>query len=202
MGVSDNGEYVVFESSDGLTPGALNGVTGTNIEGQVTVVQNVYEYHDGNVYLISDGQDRSNFEGAASTVRVEGMSHSGGDILFTTADQLVGQDVDTEIDLYDARIDGGFPAPTSLLPTCSGDACQGPLTGAPVLLSPGSEFQAGGNPPLSESVSAAQPKSKAKAKRKAKSKAKRCPTGRAGEHGRCAAVKKATRAVKLARGGR
>ena len=36
VGVSDNGEYVAFESSDGLTPGALNGVTETNVEGLVT----------------------------------------------------------------------------------------------------------------------------------------------------------------------
>jgi hypothetical protein len=70
------------------------------------------------------------------------------------------------------------------------------------LLSPGSEFQAGGNPPLEETAPAAKPKSKAKAKPKVKSKAKRCLKGRAGGHGRCVAVKKATRAGESARGGR
>ena len=77
-----------------------------------------------------------------------GLSPSGADIFFETADRLVPQALDTQQALYDARIDGGFPAPVSLLPTCTGDACQGQLSPAPTLLSPGSEFQAGGNPPL------------------------------------------------------
>lgn len=177
--VSDNGEYVAFESADGLTPGALNGLATTNTEnGDTIYFENVYEYHDGSVYLISDGQDRSTVEDTSS-VKVYGMSH-GGDIFFTTADQLVPQDLDTEVDLYDARIGGGFPPPVSLLPSCQGDACQGPLTGAPVLLSPGSEFQAGGNPPLAQALPAAKPKAKAK------TRAKGCKKGYAkGKGGRC-----------------
>ncbi len=175
LAVSDDGAYVVFQSIDGLTPGALNGEA-----------NNVYEYHDGNVYLISDGQDNT------SVVRVRGLSPSGQDIFFETADRLVPQDLDTQEDLYDARIDGGFPAPVSLLPSCTGDACQGPLSPAPVLLSPGSEFQAGGNPPLAEPTLAAKPIPKAKPKgcrrgfvkkqtkcvKRPKAKAKRSARGR------------------------
>ena len=150
--VSDNGEYVAFESADGLTPGALNGLATTNTEnGDTIYFENVYEYHDGSVYLISDGQDTLDCRGHLVRQSLWGCRHRG-DIFFTTADQLVPQDLDTEVDLYDARIDGGFPPPVSLLPSCQGDACQGPLTGAPVLLSPGSEFQAGGNPPLAASA--------------------------------------------------
>ena len=76
------------------------------------------------------------------------------------------QDLDTQLDLYDARIDGGFPAPVSLLPSCTGDACQGQLSSAPTLLSPGSEFQAGETPPLVSPapVATAKPKPKAKPK--------------------------------------
>jgi hypothetical protein len=159
--VSNDGSYVVFQSPDGLTPGALNGIVRTGGEGQQYGLNNVYEFHDGNVYLISDGLDTSSVENG-SAVQLEGISSSGEDIYFRTADQLVPQDLDTEVDIYDARIDGGFPAPVSLLPSCSGDACQGELSSAPVLLSPGSEFQAGGNPPLtgSEPAPAAKPKSK------------------------------------------
>jgi hypothetical protein len=181
--VSENGEYVAFQSTDGLTPGALNGLSTVNTETERTIyLHNVYEYHDGSVYLISDGQDTSTVE-EGSSVRLEAMSPSGRDIFFTTADQLVPQDLDTEVDLYDARIDGGFPAPASLLPTCQGDACQGPLTGAPVLLSPGSEFQAGGNPPLVETSSAPKPKPKAKAKG--------CKKGQMKRRGRCVKSPKA-----------
>ncbi len=160
LAVSDDGAYVVFQSADGLTPGALNGAG-----------SNVYEYHAGNVYLISDGQR------AAGLV---GMSPSGADIFLKTVDQLVPQDTDTNPDMYDARAGGGFPAPVSLLPSCEGDACQGPLTGAPVLLSPGSEFQAGGNPPLSESAPATKPKPKPKAK-----KVRVCKRGYVNRRGRC-----------------
>ena len=60
----------------------------------------------------------------SSNVQLIGTDASGRDVFFTTADQLVGQDTDTDIDIYDARVDGGFPAP-ALSPSCSGDACQG-----------------------------------------------------------------------------
>jgi hypothetical protein len=159
VAVSDDGAYVAFESPDGLTKGALNGVDGA---------ENVYEYHDGNVYLISDGQDTSfslrEREGAGSAVQLVGMSPSGDDIFFATSDRLVPQALSTGRALYDAHIDGGFPAPASLLPTCSGDACQGPLSAAPTLLSPGSQFQAGETPPLTAPAPALAVKPKAKAK--------------------------------------
>ncbi len=153
LAVSNDGAFVVFQSADGLTSGALNG-----FRSEVTGIyaNNVYEYRDGEVYLISDGQDTNTVEGH-SVVSVNGVSPSGQDIFFETADRLVPQDLDTETDVYDARIDGGFPAPVSLLPSCSGDACQGQLSPSPVLLSPGSEFQAGGNPPLAVTAPTTKP---------------------------------------------
>jgi Tol biopolymer transport system component len=190
VAVSDNGAYVVFQSADGLTPAALNGVTTNRINSEggeePIAINNVYEYHAGNVYLISDGKDTSILDGSFSTVDVDGMSPSGDDIFFDTADSLVPQDVDTGPDLYDARIDGGFPAPVSLLPSCQGDACQGELSPSPVLLSPGSEFQAGGNPPLSESAPAAKPRPEVKAKR--------CRRGYVNKNGRCVRKLKAKKA--------
>ena len=61
MTVSADGAYVFFESTDGLTPQAFNQVIigENNIEGTKVYAENVYEYHDGNVYLISDGRDLS-----------------------------------------------------------------------------------------------------------------------------------------------
>jgi hypothetical protein len=109
--ISENGSYVVFQSSDALTP-QVHG--GTN---------NVYEWQDGNVYLISDGTD------SQSNAGLIGMDATGENIFFVTADKLVGQDTDEDYDVYDARVDGGFPAPTPE-PSCSGEACQGPLTGS------------------------------------------------------------------------
>jgi hypothetical protein len=168
--VSDDGAFVAFQSADGLTAQAPPGFN------------SVYEYHDGNVYLISDGE-------SGATLR--GMTGSGGDIFFETEDQLVAQDVDTNLDVYDARVDGGFPAPVSLLPTCQGDSCQGPLSGAPVLLSPGSEFQAGGNPQLS--VSEPEPAAK---KSKPKAKPVKCKRGYVKKSARCVKAKGVKRARK------
>ena len=55
---------------------------------------NVYEYHAGNVYLISDGQDVSAAEYFSEVVLL-GTDPSGRDVFFTTSDALVGQDTDT-----------------------------------------------------------------------------------------------------------
>ncbi len=189
--VSADGAYVFFQSTVGLTPQAPDqqviGHTepGPN-ESQVLepiYANNVYEYHAGLVSLISDGQDLARFT-HQSVVELLGTSMSGGDVFFSTADRLVGQDTDTNMDIYDARIDGGFPAPAE--PSlCSGDACQGPLGAAPALLSPGSAFQAGGNPPLAGGP-AVKPKQKAK---------KRKPGRRSGKGHAKRRGRRATRAV-------
>lgn len=116
LAVSEDGAYVFFTSEDGLTPQALSGVV------------NVYEYHEGQVALISDGHDSvSILEGSA--VELVGTNESGQDVFFRTADRLVPQDGDTQVDIYDARSEGGFPAP-AVEPSCAEDPCQGPLAGA------------------------------------------------------------------------
>jgi hypothetical protein len=140
--VSTDGSYVFFEESAALTPQALNYKVIGERNGQIHYANNIYEYHDGSVYLISDGRDISTGLFELSSVALWGVSASGADVFFSTVDQLVPQDDDTDIDVYDARIDGGFPPPV-VAPECSGDGCQGPLSAAPTLLSPGSEFQAG-----------------------------------------------------------
>ncbi len=109
--VSVDGSRVFFMSKDALTPQALGGFN------------NVYEYHGGEVSLISDGHDVvSTFRLPA--VELIGTDTSGLDVFFMTADRLVPQDTDNQTDLYDARIDGGSPPAVSSAP-CEGDACQG-----------------------------------------------------------------------------
>jgi hypothetical protein len=149
--ISSDGSYLVFESRTALALGAVEGVN------------NVYEYHDGVVYLISDGHDATLTEGQPS-VRVRGVTASGGDIFFTTADRLVGQDTDTQQDFYDARVDGGFPAP--VVPgSCVGEGCQGQSSGVPGFASPASTVSSGaGNVvavPLVGPVLKPKPKSRA-----------------------------------------
>ncbi len=196
LSVSSDGSYVFFQSTVGLTPQALDQkVVATDAEGDPVYAMNIYEYHAGRVSLISDGQDVTSV-GRESNVELLGTDASGGDVFFQTVDRLVGQDTDTNLDMYDARIDGGFPAP-ALPSSCSGDTCQGPLGGAPALLSPGSEFQAGGNPPL-----AAAPAVKAKPKQKAKRQKAQKQRPKGGKTGRGRAERRGRKAKRAAVGGR
>ena len=103
---SDDGSRLFFQSADALVPADSNGAW------------DVYEYEHGFVSLISDGAgDHQSF--------LQDVSASGNDVFFATADQLVGQDLDNRVDFYDARVDGGFPAPETPLPGCeSGELCR------------------------------------------------------------------------------
>jgi len=192
--MSEDGSYVFFESTVGLTPQALNQVViGHQNEQDPTAphepiyADNVYEYHDGRVSLISDGEDLTD-NGNESNVQLVGTDASGGDVFFSSADFLSSQDSSSNRQLYDARIDGGFPTP--VVPSCSGEDCQGELSAAPTLLSPGSEFQAGSTPPL-----AGEPVVKpAVTKSKASSKLAKCKRAHVRKKGKCVAVK--TRAKK------
>ncbi len=117
--MSDDGSYVFFQSPVALTPLATSG--------------GVYEYHDGRVSLISSQQ------------QLIGVSASGGNVFFSSSEQLVPRDTDTQVDFYDARVDGGLPAPVAPV-GCVGDACQSTPSNPPVFGSPSSAaFSGGGN---------------------------------------------------------
>jgi hypothetical protein len=148
--ISEDGSRIVFTSAEPLSAAATNGLA------------NAYEWHEGiggggegRVSLISSGDS----EAAAEDVMI---SASGRDVFFVTDQGLLPQDTDGVADIYDARLDGGFPVAAAPPQPCSGDACQGPLTSSAPLLVPGSVPQApGGNfPPLASSTKAkAKPKS-------------------------------------------
>jgi Tol biopolymer transport system component len=142
--ISENGETIAFTSaaqlqSTDVVAGANKGcpALGKNSSSSEAGC-NIYEWHNGAVSMISDGQDPN---GAIYA----GMSASGSDIFFQTRTQLTGQDTDSFGDIYDARVNGGFPAPTPE-PSCSGEACQGAPSGPPAFgLSGTATSTAGGN---------------------------------------------------------
>jgi hypothetical protein len=103
LAVSDDGSKVVFLSAGALTleAQAVPAPGTTNFYEYSNTVDGGGSISDGDVYLISAGV---NSQG-------RGLDPSGQDIFFQTATPLVPQDSDTQSDLYDARIDGGFPAP-------------------------------------------------------------------------------------------
>ncbi|HEV3323508.1 MAG TPA: hypothetical protein VG147_15090 [Solirubrobacteraceae bacterium] len=131
LAISEDGSRVFFTSAENLSPLAEEHAT------------NVYEYSEGAVYLISGGSDTS-LELRMPTVTLMGIDPSGRDVFFSTASQLVPQDASTQVALYDARAEGGFPAPV-LASGCIGETCRGPAGGAPSSQSPGSSSATGGD---------------------------------------------------------
>lgn len=140
--MSDDGSYVFFQSPVALTPRALDDAQiSTYHSGLPMYAQNVYEWHDGHVYLVSDGRDASLDAGqmarcaivSLSSTCLLGADTSGTNVFFATADPLVPADSNTELDYYDAHICASGdpciqPAPAPAAP-CSGEACHGTPAG-------------------------------------------------------------------------
>jgi hypothetical protein len=142
--MSNDGAYVFFQSPLALTAHAPRSdiVTGS-FEGRLEYAENVYEYHEGHVYLISGGRDVSNAstpcthlqetstELPYSAVCLLGTDASGDNVFFTTADSLVAADTDTQVDIYDARVCGGgdgpcvSESPPPVAPCGSEEGCHG-----------------------------------------------------------------------------
>jgi DNA-binding beta-propeller fold protein YncE len=176
--LSDSGR-LFFNSPDALVPQDTNNV------------EDVYEYEPpgvgdcstssstfsaasgGCVSLISSGT--SNEESVFMDA-----SESGDDVFFLTSAQLSALDVDSVLDLYDARVGGGFPAPAAP-PACEGDACQSPAA-APNDPTPGSlTYRGPGNSVAPLTVS------------KPAKKALKCAKGRKLSHGKCVKSKRKSR---------
>lgn len=175
--LSDDGGRLFFSSPDPL----VGGTGSPHVK--------VYEHEQG-------GQGSCVTEGGCLSLISSGTSEvddvfldasaSGNDVFFATLSRLAPTDQDNLVDVYDARVEGGFPVQTTPA-TCSVD-CQSPVggpAGAPPLLS--DLTGASGNIPPSPEPSAAKrntklekPSCQAKAKKirspKARAKAlRRCP---------------------------
>jgi hypothetical protein len=146
---------VFFQSTDALVPGDSNGKL------------DVYEWNDGSVNLISSGTGDQEAE-------FRDASADGSNVFFTTRQQLVGQDTDDSVDVYDARVDGGFPSPAKVV-ACTGTACQGVPPAPPIFATPPSVTFNGVGNFAAPATPAAKPtkKSMAKAKKHKVTKAKK-----------------------------
>ncbi len=167
-GISENGEYVFFDTTESLVPQDTNGK------------MDVYQWHNGTISLISSGVDASNSYFLDA-------SPDGSNVFFGTHAKLVLADTDSEGDLYDARIGGGFSPALDVGP-CEGDACQNPPP-VPIDATPASLTFSG---PGDLSV---EPPPTAKTKKKTL----RCAKGKKLSHGKCVKAKKAGKTSKAKR---
>jgi hypothetical protein len=174
--ISENGEYAFFDTAESLVPGDTNGKI------------DVYEWHAGTISLITTGQDTSDsfFLDSGPYTNAEGEVVGAGNVFFGTHAKLVPADTDSQGDLYDARIDGGFPSPIGVGP-CEGDACQNP---PPAPIDPTQTLL----PSLGVSMSEAPPLAVPNAVVK---KAVRCTKGRRLSHGKCVKIKVQGKARKV-----
>jgi hypothetical protein len=117
--ISEDGSTIFFTSVDNLVPAATNHQP------------DVYEWHNGTISLISSGT-------SPYPDYLLGMSASGSDVFFMTRDQLVPQDGDQNLGVYDARVEGGFPSPSTPAPCASAETCRSAPATPPVALAPAS----------------------------------------------------------------
>jgi hypothetical protein len=101
--VSADGNHIFFESGQGLLPSDTNDAS------------DVYEYDvpSATLHLISSGTS------PAGSHFLE-ISPDGANVFFTTGQRLSAWDSDGAVDLYDARVDGGFPEPAPEPAPCAG----------------------------------------------------------------------------------
>jgi NHL repeat len=121
--VSADGGRVFFNASDALVPRDTNGkqdvyeweAAGTG--GCDLADPSYFAQNGGCIYLITSGESKRESEFWEA-------SPDGRDVFFATESSLVPQDPGS-VDLYDARVGGGFPQPEANVP-CEGEACQHP----------------------------------------------------------------------------
>jgi hypothetical protein len=110
--LADDGRRVFFSTPEPLVPEDTNGNKFDAYE---------YDVASGTPHLISSGTS------SADSYFMD-AGPDGRDVFFATRQQLLGWDNDDNYDLYDARVDGGFPEPAPVPAACEGESC---LPGAP-----------------------------------------------------------------------
>lgn len=109
--VSADGKRVFFSSVDQLVAEDTNSA------------YDAYVFVEGRAQLLSSGR------GSANSYFLQ-ASADGRDAFFSTRERLTASDTDGKVDIYDARVDGGFPV-AAPAPQCTNDACQGLPPAAP-----------------------------------------------------------------------
>jgi hypothetical protein len=142
--MTDDGQKIVFATAEPLSP----------VDGNKAA--DVYLWTPERVSLISTGAVGGGGEAAS-------ISASGRDIYFETPGALSPADPDLSVDVYDARVGGGFSFAQS---SCSGEGCQAPVVPPPP--PPAPEGRASDNP------GAGNPKPP-----------KSCPKGKVRRRGKC-----------------
>ncbi len=181
--LSGDGRRVFFDSFDALLPRDTNG-TEDVYEWESAPSREACEAKGADSYVAASRGCLSLISSGESPQDSEFLDASltGDDVFFTTNASLVPQDPGL-IDVYDARVDGGFPAPAAPPAACEGEACQGPLVPPADSTPASSVFSGPGNlAPLLTTT-----------KLTVKPAVKRCRKAMVRKHGRCVKKRHAAR---------
>ncbi len=129
--LSDDGRFVFFTTFVPLVPEDTNGRF------------DAYEFdtESGTAHLLSSGTNN------ADSYFMD-ASADGSDAVIATRQRLLAWDTDSSADLYDVRVDGGFPEPPAP-PTapCEGETCRQASPPTPAAIAVGSTQEGSGNRP-------------------------------------------------------
>jgi DNA-binding beta-propeller fold protein YncE len=167
--LTDDGARLYFNSFEALVSRDTNGQEDVYQweapgSGDCTTKNPSYSQSNGGcIDLISSGESPKGSE-------LVDIGVNGNDIFFKTSSSLVPQDKGL-IDVYDARVSGGFPPPPEPPAPCEGDACASP-TAPPNDPTPASAgFRGAGDPkPQGTNPRKACPKGKRKVRKAGKSR--------------------------------
>lgn len=164
--LSEDGRRAFFESYDSLSPADTNGKRDVYEweapgKGDCTEASSAFSPTNGGcLSLISSGESPDDSQ-------VYAVDADGSDVFISTSSSLLPQDPGL-VDVYDARVDGGFPAPLGTS-ACEGEACQGPLVPPNDPTPASAAYKGPGNP----AAPSAKKKKRAKAHRAKHKKTKR-----------------------------
>ena len=158
--VLDDGT-VMFDTAEPLVPSDTNGVS------------DVYEVSASGPRLISGGDSNDPATFLETTP-------SGDDVFFVTAEQLVPQDTDHIVDLYDARVGGGFAQAAAGQGPCEGETCRAAPSAPPPSFSGASEAVRGAAGPTRRQPASKRPVRKCSRRRRGHGKggSSRCRGGK------------------------
>ncbi len=160
--LSNDGSRVFFQTEEALVPEDANGQMDVyewehKGEGSCERSDASFSESDGGcLYLISTGQSaQPSYFGDASA--------DGNDVFFFTRQSLVSQDLDLNVDVYDARVDGGIATQNPPPPPepCAEEACRLATDAPPVLGVPSSSTITGSGNPIPPPVAKPKPATRA-----------------------------------------
>lgn len=179
--LSADGSRFFFNSYDSLLPEDVNGMLdvyeweSADSGGCSVSSSSYFPPAGGCLYLISTGKSDRDSEFIDA-------DPSGDNAFFATRESLLPQDPGF-VDIYVARVGGGFPPPAQPPEPCVGEACQVPIA-PPAVLAPSSTSARPGNPrfkpPCRKGTHRVKKKGKARCVKNGKKKRKAHNHGRKG----------------------